>query len=199
MVCLLAILWLYCSAPCCEWQPLLKWFIHTRWEKKRKEEREIQVIPCIRQNKTSKSTKYPAEEAKRGEGEKNKMLRLWKVMSLRKGVGTNHFQHKNKWKTSESCWHSVTTRWVKPGQWWLTAVKVYPLAWGVHKSWLIRRNQWSVLLEFLINTWGSIHFTSSHRSNLSRLWNHSFLTTTDLACTFHVAFPSTSLEIQFTY
>lgn len=59
----LAILWLYGSAPCCEWQPHLKRFAHAG--------REQRSMKYKRQNKTSKSAKYPAEEGKTGEKQLN--------------------------------------------------------------------------------------------------------------------------------
>lgn len=100
------------------------------------------------------------------------MLRWWKVVSFRTDVGPNHFNTIAKAEKNGSCWHSVMKRGVKPGHWRLTAVKLYPLAWRVHKSWLVQRNQRSMLPLCLINTWALICFTSSHRYFLSRRGPH---------------------------
>lgn len=53
-------------------------------------EREIQVIPCVRQNKTSKSAKYPAERAKNREETVLNAVFVEKV-TLWKDVDPNHF------------------------------------------------------------------------------------------------------------
>ena len=63
--------------------------IHTHWAEKGTEQHEIQVIPCTRQNKTSKSAKYPAEDSETGE--KHSDMLFVESSFTQKDTGPNDF------------------------------------------------------------------------------------------------------------
>ena len=134
---LLAILWLYGSAPCCEWQPHLKWFTHTG---RKREQSSMKYRSFPARDKTRQASLPSILQRTARRGKNTPTCCLWKVVSLRKTRALMTSRHnKTAIKTSESCWYSVTTRQVKPGHRQLTAVKLYPLARGGHKGWRIQK------------------------------------------------------------
>lgn len=184
-----------------EWQPHLEWFTHAGWEQWNVKYRSF---PAWDKTRPASLPSILQREQRIGRKPFLNAVFVEKV-TLWKDVDPNHFNSVADRKTNVSRWCPVTERQVKPGNWRLRGVKLCPLALGVHKSCAIQRDQWSMVLVFLIN--GSrlylFHIVTQvifvKRKKTKWLWSRFFLTATCPACTFHVSFLSTSLVTQFTY
>lgn len=201
MVCWLATLRQHGSASGFEWQPHLEWFTHAGWEQRNVKYRSFPVW-----DKTRPASLQSILQREQRIGRKPFLNAVFvEKVTLWQDVDPNHFNSMTDRKTNVGCRCPVTERQVKPGHWRLTGVKLCPLASGVHKSWPIQRNQWSMALVFLIN--GSrlylFHIVTQvifvKRKKTEWLWHRFFLTAMRPACTFRVSFSSTSLDTQFTY